>query len=133
MRIARRLLAVIVVFASVHAFTASAAIYTHTSASGSTNWSAGTSWAPSAPVSFSANSLVFFENQAASAAVVSNNDSRPGANGVVELTPFEFLDRLADLVPPPRKHRHRYHGVFAPNHKPRSWPAHRLGRARPDP
>jgi hypothetical protein len=28
-----------------------------------------------------------------------------------------LLDRLADLVPPPRKHRHRYHGVFAPNHK----------------
>ena len=27
------------------------------------------------------------------------------------------MDRLADLVPPPRKHRHRYHGVFAPNHK----------------
>jgi hypothetical protein len=43
--------------------------------------------------------------------------TRPGANGVVELTPFEFLDRLADLVPPPRKHRHRYHGVFAPNNK----------------
>ena len=43
--------------------------------------------------------------------------TRPGANGVVDLTPFEFLDRLADLVPPPRKHRHRYHGVFAPNHK----------------
>jgi hypothetical protein len=36
---------------------------------------------------------------------------------LVELSPFEFLDRLADLVPPPRKHRHRYHGVFAPNHK----------------
>ena len=43
--------------------------------------------------------------------------TRPGANGVVELTPFEFLDRLVDLVPPPRKHRHRYHGVFAPNHR----------------
>jgi hypothetical protein len=43
--------------------------------------------------------------------------TRPGANGVVELTPFEFLDRLTDLVPPPRNHRHRYHGVFAPNHK----------------
>jgi hypothetical protein len=43
--------------------------------------------------------------------------TRPGANGVVELTPFEFLDRLTDLVPPPQKHRHRYHGVFAPNHK----------------
>ena len=26
------------------------------------------------------------------------------------------LDRLADLIPPPRRHRHRYHGVFAPNH-----------------
>jgi len=47
----------------------------------------------------------------------SRKSTRPGANGVVELTPFEFLDRLADLVPPPRKHRHRYHGVFAPNHK----------------
>jgi hypothetical protein len=45
--------------------------------------------------------------------------TRPGANGVVELTPLEFLGRLADLVPPPRKHRHRYHGVFAPNHKRR--------------
>jgi hypothetical protein len=33
--------------------------------------------------------------------------TRPGASGVVELSPFEFLDRLADLVPPPRKHRHR--------------------------
>ncbi|MBM4013122.1 MAG: hypothetical protein FJ286_17470, partial [Planctomycetes bacterium] len=43
--------------------------------------------------------------------------TRPGANGVVELSSFEFLDRLADLVPPPRKHRHHYHGVFAPHHK----------------
>ena len=40
----------------------------------------------------------------------------PDAQGVVTLSPHEFLDRLADLVPPPRKHRHRYHGVFAPNH-----------------
>ncbi|MFM8703613.1 MAG: transposase [Planctomycetia bacterium] len=44
--------------------------------------------------------------------------TRPGANGVVELSPFEFLDRVADLVPPPRKHRHRYHGVFAPHTEP---------------
>ena len=43
--------------------------------------------------------------------------TRPGANDVVELSPFEFLDRLADLVPTPRKRRHRSHGVFAPNHK----------------
>ena len=35
----------------------------------------------------------------------------------MELSPLEFLDRLADLIPPPRKHRHRYHGVFAPNHR----------------
>jgi len=27
----------------------------------------------------------------------------------------EFLDRLAAILPPPRIHRHRYHGVFAPN------------------
>ena len=33
--------------------------------------------------------------------------TRPGASGVVELSPFDFLDRLADLVPPPRKHRQR--------------------------
>jgi hypothetical protein len=46
--------------------------------------------------------------------------TRPGANGAVELSPCDFLDRLADLVPPPRKSRHRYHGVFAPNHKLRS-------------
>jgi hypothetical protein len=42
--------------------------------------------------------------------------SRPGEHGVVDLSPCEFLDRLADAVPPPRKHWHRYHGVFAPNH-----------------
>ena len=47
----------------------------------------------------------------------SRKSTRPGVNGVVELAPFEFLDRLADLVPPPRKHRHPYHVVFAPNHK----------------
>ena len=42
--------------------------------------------------------------------------TQPGASGVIELSPFEFLDRLADLIPQPRRHRHRYHGVFAPNH-----------------
>ena len=42
--------------------------------------------------------------------------TRHGASGVIELTPFEFLDQLAALIPPPRRHRHRYHGVFAPNH-----------------
>jgi putative transposase len=28
---------------------------------------------------------------------------------------MEFLDKFAVLIPPPRKHRHRYHGVLAPN------------------
>ncbi len=28
----------------------------------------------------------------------SRKSARPGANGFVELSPFEFLDRLADLV-----------------------------------
>ncbi|MGH8671702.1 MAG: transposase [Burkholderiales bacterium] len=27
---------------------------------------------------------------------------------------MEFLERLATLIPPPRRHRHRYHGVLAP-------------------
>jgi autotransporter-associated beta strand protein len=53
-----------------------AAIYTYTSASGSANWSAGTNWAGgAAPVSGTTTSLVFTGSQAASASVVSNNDS----------------------------------------------------------
>jgi hypothetical protein len=27
----------------------------------------------------------------------------------------EFIDHLAALIPPPRLHRHRYHGLLAPN------------------
>jgi len=56
-------------------------------------------------------------NLAASRESRKRRANAPHANGVVEFSPFEFLDRLADLVPPPRKHRHRYHGVFAPNHR----------------
>jgi hypothetical protein len=39
---------------------------------------------------------------------------------VLRLTPLELLARLARLVPPPRIHRHRYHGVLAPNARLRS-------------
>jgi hypothetical protein len=31
------------------------------------------------------------------------------------LTPLELIDHLAALIPPPRLHRHGYHGVLAPN------------------
>jgi len=40
----------------------------------------------------------------------------PDAQGVITLSPHEFLSRLAALVPPPRRHRHRNTKVFAPNH-----------------
>jgi hypothetical protein len=45
--------------------------------------------------------------------------SKPQHDGqtVVRLTPMEFLDRMAVLIPPPRCHRHRYHGVLAPQEK----------------
>ncbi|WP_236786530.1 transposase [Allochromatium tepidum] len=31
------------------------------------------------------------------------------------LSPLELIDAPAGLIPPPRRHRHRYHGVLAPN------------------
>jgi len=49
-------------------------------------------------------------------------DTRPVPDGRTELrlTPLELLERLARLIPPPRLHRHRYHGVLAPNAKLRA-------------
>lgn len=42
---------------------------------------------------------------------------KPGPGGRVSqiLTPLELLDSLAALIPPPRRHRHRYYGVLASN------------------
>ena len=39
----------------------------------------------------------------------------PGLQGAIELrlNPSEFLDRVAALIPLPRKHRHRYFRVLA--------------------
>lgn len=47
---------------------------------------------------------------------------RPDLEGRTELllTPVELLERIARFVPPPRLHRHRYHGVLAPNARLRS-------------
>ena len=39
----------------------------------------------------------------------------PGGRSELVLTPIELLTRLTRFVPPPRLHRHRYHGVLAPN------------------
>jgi hypothetical protein len=42
---------------------------------------------------------------------------KPGPGGSVSLmlTPLELIECLAALIPPPRRHRHRYYGVLAPN------------------
>jgi hypothetical protein len=42
---------------------------------------------------------------------------KPQCDGTtaLTLTPLELIDHLAALIPPPRRHRHRYHGVLAPN------------------
>ncbi len=39
----------------------------------------------------------------------------PDGRTALELTPLELIHRLGQLLQPPRKHRHRYYGVFAPN------------------
>jgi hypothetical protein len=44
----------------------------------------------------------------------------PGGSVTLMLTPLELLDRLATLIPPPRRHRHRYFGVLAPNSRLRA-------------
>lgn len=36
-------------------------------------------------------------------------------SGELVLTPLELIERIAQLMPPPRTHRHRYYGVLAPN------------------
>ena len=33
----------------------------------------------------------------------------------ITLDPIEFIDKIAMLIPPARRHRHHYHGAFAPN------------------
>jgi len=47
---------------------------------------------------------------------------KPAPDGRTELllSPLQLLERLARFVPPPRVHRHRYHGVLAPNAKLRA-------------
>ena len=46
----------------------------------------------------------------------------------LRLSASEFLDRVAALIPPPRKHRHRYFGVLAPNSPSRALVVAQAGR-----
>ena len=58
---------------------------------------------------------------------------RDGTTHIV-LEPLDLMARLAALVPPPRMHLTRYHGVFAPHSKLRAavTPAHRgMGAPKP--
>jgi hypothetical protein len=53
---------------------------------------------------------------------------RPDGQTALTLTPPELLDRLAALVPLPRRHRHHYHGVFAQHAPLRTLVTARAGR-----
>ena len=44
----------------------------------------------------------------------------PSGQTELALAPLELLDRLAALIPPPRRHRHHYAGVFAPHARRRA-------------
>jgi hypothetical protein len=59
---------------------------------------------------------------------------RDGTTHIV-LEPLDLMARLAALVPPPRMHLTRFHGVFAPHSKLRAavTPAHRGVESKGDP
>ena len=38
----------------------------------------------------------------------------PYGRGLMSMTPPELIEKLSHLIPPPRSHRHHYHGAFAP-------------------
>ena len=56
---------------------------------------------------------------------------RPSLDGScqITLTPLELLDRLVRFIPAPRRHLHRYHGVFAPHSALRARVVARAGQA----
>jgi hypothetical protein len=55
---------------------------------------------------------------------------QPDGRTELRLSPLQLIERLAALIPPPRLHRHRYHGVLAPNSPQR---AQVTALARPTP
>jgi hypothetical protein len=40
---------------------------------------------------------------------------QPDGSTQLRLTPLQLIERLTTLIPPSRQHRHRHHGVLAPN------------------
>ena len=60
---------------------------------------------------------------------------RPAPDGSTHLVlpPLAFLGRLAALVPPPRVHLTRFHGVFAPNARRRAAVVPAPSPPRPEP
>ncbi|WP_418888732.1 transposase [Methanothrix soehngenii] len=54
---------------------------------------------------------------------------RDGTTHIV-LEPLDLMARLCALVPPPRMHLTRYHGVFAPHSRLRARRSRRLGAGR---
>ncbi|MGH8557396.1 MAG: transposase [Methylococcales bacterium] len=76
--------------------------------------------------------LSFFENPSCTTSYRLPKP-RPDGLTVLHLTPLEFLDLFVALAPPPRKHRHRYHGVLASNaaSPPRSSSSIRMSTGKP--
>ena len=60
--------------------------------------------------------------------------SKPSYKGETELRlrPYEFFDKVAKLIPPPRIHRHHYHGVLSPNSPLRKSIVAHAGKLLPD-
>ncbi len=52
---------------------------------------------------------------AALAGPTSTRAPQPDGCTALSLSPLKLLDWLAALIPPPPRHRHRYHGVLAPH------------------
>jgi hypothetical protein len=57
---------------------------------------------------------------------------KPRGDGVTHmvLSPVEFLEKIAGLVPPPKAHLVHYHGVLGPSSKWRKRQSERIGRVR---
>jgi hypothetical protein len=52
------------------------------------------------------------EQMADDALIYRFDKPQPNGRTQLRLTPLQLIERLAALIPPPRLHRHRYHGVL---------------------